>query len=65
MSHKFAVGETVHFTPSRGHDAIAGNYLVCHLMPASDDQGEPRYRIKNVAERHERVVPESALKPRQ
>ncbi len=65
LSHKFAVGQTVHFAPSRGHDAIAGNYLVCHLMPASDYQDEPRYRIKNVAERHERVVTESDLKPRQ
>ena len=65
LSHKFAVGQTVHFAPSRGHDAIAGNYLVCHLVPASDYQDEPRYRIKNVAERHERVVTESDLKPRQ
>ena len=30
-------------------------------MPASDHQIEPRYRIKNVAERHERVVTESDL----
>ncbi len=65
LSHKFAVGQTVHFAPSRGHDAISGNYLVCHLMPASDYQDEPRYRIKNAAERHERVVTESDLKPRE
>ena len=65
LSHKFVVGQTVHFAPSRGRDAIAGNYLVCHLMPASDYQDEPRYRIKNVAEQHERVVTESELKLRQ
>jgi hypothetical protein len=41
--------------------AIAGDYEVCHLMPASDYQSEPRYRIKNLAERHERVVTESDL----
>ena len=61
LSHKFAVGQTVHFAPSRAHNAIAGNYQVCHLMPASDYQLEPRYRIKNIAERHERVVTESDL----
>jgi hypothetical protein len=65
MSHKFAVGQTVHFTPSNAHNAIAGNCEVRYLMPESDLQLEPRYRIKNVAERHERVVTESDLAPRQ
>ncbi len=61
MSHKFAIGQTVHFAPSNAHTAVAGNYEVRHLMPASDHQIEPRYRIKNVAERHERIVTESDL----
>ena len=65
LSHKFAVGQTVHFAPSRTNNAIEGNYQVCHLMPASDYQVEPRYRIRNPAERHERVVTESDLEPRQ
>ena len=64
LSHKFAVGQTVHFAPGSGYNAIAGNYQVCHLMPPSDYQDEPRYRIKNVAERHGQVVTESDLKPR-
>ena len=64
LSHKFAVGQTVHFAPSGAHNAIAGNYEVRHLMPATDYQVEPRYRIKNVAESHERVVTESDLAPR-
>ncbi len=61
MSHKFAIGQTVYFAPSNAHNAVAGNYEVRHLMPASDYQIEPRYRIKNLAERHERVVTESDL----
>ncbi len=65
LSHKFAIGQTVHFAPSRAHNAIAGNYEVRHIMPSSDYQVEPRYRIKNIAERHERVVTESDLTPRQ
>jgi hypothetical protein len=60
LSHKFAIGQTVHLAPSNAH-AVAGDYEVRHLMPASDYQFEPRYRIRNVAERHDRVVTESDL----
>jgi len=61
LSHKFTIGQTVHLAPSNVRKAIAGDYEVCHLMPASDYQSEPRYRVKNLAERHERVVTESDL----
>ncbi len=61
MSHKFTIGQTVHLVPSNMRSAIAGDYEVRHLMPPSDYQSEPRYRIKNLAERHERVVAESDL----
>ncbi len=61
MSHKFAIGQMVYFASRNAHNAVAGNYEVRHLMPASDYQMEPRYRIKNLAERHERVVTESDL----
>jgi hypothetical protein len=65
MSHKFSIGQTVHFATSSAQNALAGNCEVRHLMPASDYRVEPRYRIKNMAERHERVVTESDLKLRQ
>jgi len=65
LSHKFAVGQIVHFAPSSIQNAISGNCEVRHLMPASGFQVEPRYRIKNAEERHERVVTESDLTPQQ
>ena len=61
LSHKFTIGQTVHLAPSNTRKAVAGDYEVRYLMPASDYQSEPRYRIKNLAERHERVVTESDL----
>ena len=61
MSHKFIVGQTVHLVPSSARSAVAGDYEVRYLMPPSDYQSEPRYRVKNLAERHERVVAESDL----
>ena len=61
MSHKFTIGQTVHLAPSNMRSALAGDYEVCRLMPPSDYQSEPRYRVRNLAERHERVVAESDL----
>ena len=61
LSHKFTIGQTVHLAPSNTRSAVAGDYEVRHLMPPSDYQSEPRYRVKSLAERHERVVTESDL----
>jgi uncharacterized surface protein with fasciclin (FAS1) repeats len=61
LTHKFTIGQTVQVAPSHAHNAVAGNYEIRHLMPTSDYQMEPRYRIRNEAERHERVVTESDL----
>ncbi|MFZ1107349.1 MAG: hypothetical protein WAN43_03230 [Rhodomicrobium sp.] len=61
MSHKFAIGQTVHLVPSNAHNGVEGDYEVCRIMPVSDYQKEPRYRIKNMTERHERIVAESDL----
>ena len=39
-----------------------GPYEIRHLVPASDrDPGDPCYRIKSIAEKHERVASESEL----
>ncbi len=60
LTHKFAVGQTVYFTPAtRG--AVAGEYEIRHLMPSSNYQIEPHYRIKSAIEQYDRVVMQSHL----
>lgn len=62
MSHKFSVGQAVDLTPGTLRAAASGRYEVRQLMPESDrDAGDPRYRIKSIGEKHERVVFESDL----
>ncbi|HUI12049.1 MAG TPA: hypothetical protein VL048_01115 [Xanthobacteraceae bacterium] len=62
MSHKFNVGQIVELEPGSLRSAVLGPYEIRHLIPASDrDPGDPCYRIKSVAEKHERVAPESEL----
>jgi hypothetical protein len=62
VAHKFVVGQTVNLARSMLRAAATGGYEIRHLVPASDDNPEtPRYRIKSIDEKHERVVPESDL----
>ena len=62
MIHKFKIGQVVDLLPMKLRAAAAGRYEIRQLMPASDiDSESPRYRVKSVAEKHERVVPESEL----
>jgi hypothetical protein len=62
MAHKFNIGQIVELEPRILRSSAPGPYEVLHLVPASDrDPGDPCYRIKNIAERHERVAPESEL----
>jgi len=62
MTHKFAVGQTVNLERRLLRSAAAGEYEIRHLMPASDNgTDEPRYRVKSVDEKHERIVPEGDL----
>lgn len=63
MLHKFAVGQMVDLIHNGLRAAAAGEYEIRHLMPTrSDDRSEdPSYRIKSVAEKHERVAGESEL----
>ncbi len=58
--HKFQVGETRHFTPSAYDRAKPrGLYEIVRLLPA--EGGGHQYRVKSVADGHERVVAESQL----
>jgi hypothetical protein len=63
LSHKFAVGQVVDLAPRLLQAVVGGQYEVCRLMPPHDrDPDDPVYRIKSVAEKHERVALESDLK---
>ena len=62
MAHKFKVGQSVNLMRTTMRAAAVGEYEIRHLVPASDgNPHDPCYRIKNVAENHERVVVESDL----
>jgi hypothetical protein len=60
MAHRFRVGQTVQFRTKPFYvSASLGVFEVTKLLPERD--GEFEYRIKNVAEPHERVARESEL----
>ncbi|MGO9849117.1 MAG: hypothetical protein ACLPKT_21690 [Methylocella sp.] len=62
MAHKFNVGQIVELEPAVFRSSALGPYEIRHLVPASDrDPDDPCYRIKSIAEKHERVAPESQL----
>ena len=62
MAHKFNVGQIVELERGSLRSAVLGPYEIRHLIPASDrDSDDPCYRIKSIAEKHERVAPESEL----
>jgi hypothetical protein len=62
MTHKFNVGQIVDLMPTVLRSTAIGPYQIRHLVPAPDrDPTDPRYRIKSVAEKHERIAPESEL----
>ena len=62
MAHKFSIGQIVDLEPGMLRSSAPGPYEIRHLVPASDrDPDDPCYRIKSVAEKHERVAPESDL----
>jgi hypothetical protein len=60
--HKFTVGQTVSLEQQMLRAAATGDYEILDLMPVSDNSAdEPRYRVKSIAENHERIVPECDL----
>ena len=60
-SHRFHVGQLVEFRPKKGSpiSSARGAYEILKQLPERD--GELQYRIKSVAEVHERVALESEL----
>ncbi len=58
--HKFAVGQTVEFSPDWPSDrSIRGQYTIVRLYPKTGDISQ--YRIKSKRDGHERMAPESQL----
>ena len=63
MAHKFTVGQLVDLTPTMLRAAALGSYKIRSLVPAPDNNlDDPCYRIKSMAEKHERMAPESELR---
>jgi len=61
MAHKFNIGQLVELAPRILRLSAPGPYEIRHLVPVSERDADPSYRIKSIAEKHERVVPESEL----
>jgi hypothetical protein len=61
MAHKFTIGQTVELVPRLLRSSAPGPYEIRHLVPAYREPGDPCYRIKSLAEKHERVARESDL----
>jgi hypothetical protein len=62
VTHKFNIGQTVELTPRYLRSSAPGPYEIRQLIPATDrDPGNPCYRLKSIAEKHERIAPESDL----
>lgn len=61
MTHRFSVGQQVHFTPQfRNGGPAAGSYKITRVLPVENDSAI-RYRIKSVSETFERTVEEAQL----
>jgi len=62
LEHRYSVGQIVELTPSLLRAAATGAYEIRQTMPVPDiSSASPRYRIKSIAEKHDRIVPESEL----
>lgn len=62
MTHKFNISQLVEFEPRVLRPCAPGAYEIRHLVPISEQEpGDPSYRIKSRAEKHERVAAESDL----
>lgn len=57
--HRFQIGQEVVLKVGRYSNAPVGRYRVIAVVPERDNS--PQYRIRNDAERHERMVSEDSL----
>jgi hypothetical protein len=62
LEHRYAIGQIVTLTLNPLRAAALGEYEIRQTMPAPDiSSASPRYRIKSIAEAHDRIVAESEL----
>lgn len=60
MTHRFATGQNVRFSPDREQDSTArGAYTIVRLLPELG--ATPQYRVKAKVDGRERVVREDQL----
>ena len=60
MSHKYRPGESVALVMKRTYDIKPlGTFQIVRLLP--NERGGNQYRIRSIADGHERVVVESEL----
>jgi hypothetical protein len=58
--HKFAVGQTVRFSPDRNQEGTArGSFKIVRLLP--EEASVFQYRVKSQSDGHERVAREDQL----
>lgn len=60
MTHKYAVGTNVYFSPAFGNSASRGKYKIVRALPVENDN-RLAYRIKSLAESFERIAEEHQL----
>jgi hypothetical protein len=59
-AHKFAVGQTVRFSPDRNQEGTArGSFKIVRLLP--EEASVLQYRVKSQLDGHERVAREDQL----
>ena len=62
-THKFTVGQTLHFSPGPGEDNKSkGRYKVVRQLPETGNMLQ--YRIKNEIDGQERIVREDQIERR-
>lgn len=58
--HKFAVGQTVRFSPDRNQEVtVRGSFKIVRLLP--EEASVLQYRVKSQLDGHERVAREDQL----
>ena len=58
MTHRFQVGQTISVT---GSSVLPGPFRIVRLLPLSEG-GVPQYRVTSIADGHDRVFPETAMR---
>jgi len=59
VAHKFKAGQQVIVAPHRPSGVTGGTFKIVRVLP--EERGVWQYRVKSVADGHERVVLESDL----